>query len=307
MTISAKEVKQLRDITGVGMMDCKRALVETEGDFEAAIDLLRKTGQKVAAKRADREAKEGMIATASSEDGRTAILVEVNCETDFVARNDEFQQFVSAMAARVLSDQPTDRDAFLASEYEGGRSVQDGLTELTGKIGEKIEVRRLAILRSDAGNVVSYIHPGSRLGVLVDRGHRITVAVDSPETIAAAVAGGVRETLIDVNVGMPRCGCEPGDAGRLAVAALNPIATRREDVPEIITSKEMEIAREAALNEGKPEHILDRIATGKLERYYRDNVLLEQPFVKDSSQTVTQMLKDAGAEVDSFVRFALGE
>lgn len=276
MTISAKEVKQLRDITGVGMMDCKRALVETEGDFEAAIDLLRKTGQKVAAKRADREAKEGMIATASSEDGRTAILVEVNCETDFVARNDEFQQFVSAMAARVLSDQPTDRDAFLASEYEGGRSVQDGLTDLTGKIGEKIEVRRLAILRSDAGNVVSYIHPGSRLGVLVD----------------ISGSGDLLTSGRDV---------------AMQVAALNPIATRREDVPEIITSKEMEIAREAALNEGKPEHILDRIATGKLERYYRDNVLLEQPFVKDSSQTVTQMLKDAGAEVDSFVRFALGE
>ncbi|MCH8276820.1 MAG: elongation factor Ts [Bacteroidetes bacterium] len=276
MTISAKEVKQLRDITGVGMMDCKRALVETEGDFEAAIDLLRKTGQKVAAKRADREAKEGIIATASSEDGRTAILVEVNCETDFVARNDEFQQFVSAMAIRVLRDQPTDRDAFLASEYEGGRSVQDGLTELTGKIGEKIDVRRLAILRSDAGNVVSYIHPGSRLGVLVD----------------ISGSGDLLTSGRDV---------------AMQVAALNPIATRREDVPEIITSKEMEIAREAALNEGKPEHILDRIATGKLERYYRDNVLLEQPFVKDSSQTVTQMLKDAGAEVDSFVRFALGE
>ncbi|MCH8122072.1 MAG: elongation factor Ts [Bacteroidetes bacterium] len=276
MSISAKEVKKLRDITGVGMMDCKKALVETDGDVDQAIDLLRKTGQKIAAKRADREANEGLIVTSSTEDGKTAVLVEVNCETDFVARNDEFRTFAKGLADKILEDRPADRDAFLTSAYNSAGTVKDALVQLTGKIGEKIEVRKLVTLSSEEGSVVSYIHPGSRLGVLVD-------------------INGVGDLLAT------------GRDVAMQVAALNPVATRRDDVPGDVKEKEMEIAREAAVMDGKPERIIEKIAAGKLERYYKDHVLLEQPFVKDSSQTVTQMLEGASAEVSSFVRFALGE
>lgn len=276
MSISAKEVKKLRDITGVGMMDCKKALVETDGDVDQAIDLLRKTGQKIAAKRADREANEGLIVTSSTDDGKTAVLVEVNCETDFVARNDEFRTFAKGLADKVLEDRPADRDAFLTSAYNSAGTVKDALVQLTGKIGEKIEVRKLVTLSSEEGSVVSYIHPGSRLGVLVD-------------------INGVGDLLAT------------GRDVAMQVAALNPVATRRDDVPGEVKEKEMEIAREAAVMDGKPEKIIEKIATGKLERYYKDHVLLEQSFVKDSSQTVTQMLEGASAEVSSFVRFALGE
>ncbi|GMQ82200.1 MAG: translation elongation factor Ts [Rhodothermia bacterium] len=276
MSISAKEVKKLRDLTGVGMMDCKRALVETDGDFDQAIDLLRKTGQKVAAKRADRDANEGLIVSATTDDGKTAVLVEVNCETDFVARNDEFQKFATGIANKVLEELPADRVSFLASTFNGEGTVEDALVQLTGKIGEKIDVRKLAVLTSDKGSVVSYIHPGSRLGVLVD----------------LSGEGDLGATGRDV---------------AMQVAALNPVATKRDGVSGDVKEKEMEIAREAAIIEGKPEQIVEKIATGKLERFYKDNVLLEQPFVKDSSQTVRQMLDGASAEVSSFVRFALGE
>jgi len=276
MSISASDVKKLRDITGVGMMDCKRALEESAGDFEAAIDLLRKKGQKVAAKRADREAKEGVIATASTGDGRTAILVEVNCETDFVARNEEFQAFAASIANLVLASRPADRDALLTLPLEGGRTVEQALTDMTGKIGEKIDVRRVAVETSASGRIVSYIHPGARLGVLVD---------------------------IDGNGDVESAGRDVA----MQVAALNPVATTRDEVPQDIQEKELEIGRETARNEGKPEQIVDRIAQGKLDRFFKDNVLVEQPFVKDASINVGSMLKSAGAEVRGFVRFALGD
>jgi len=264
------------EIPGVGMMDCKRALVETDGDFDQAIDLLRKKGEKVVAKRADKEAKEGVIVTVATNDGKSAIMVEVNCETDFVARNDEFKSFARSVAEKVLSERPADREAFLAANFNGDGTVADALVNMAGRTGEKIEVRRLIVMSSDEGNVVSYIHPGARLGVLVD---------------------------IKGDGDLPTAGRDVA----MQVAALNPVTTRREDVPEEIKEKEMEIARDAAIMDGKPEQIVDRIATGKLERYYKDNVLLEQPFVKDSSQTVTQMLDSASAEVTTFVRYALGD
>lgn len=276
MAISAKDVKRLRDMTGVGMMDCKKALVEADGDLDKAVEILRKKGQKVAEKRADREANEGLIVTATSDDQKTAAIVEVNCETDFVARNDEFVGFANEMAALALSEQPENLEAFKATTFKDGRTVGEALIDMTGKIGEKIDVRRISLLTSESGQVITYIHPGSRLGVLVDiQGN-----------------GSVAETGRDV---------------AMQVAALNPVATRREDVPQTVQDKEMEIAREAALNEGKPEHIIDRIATGKLERYFKDHVLIEQPFVKDSSMTVKEMLKRAGANVQTYVRFALGD
>jgi elongation factor Ts len=276
MTISASDVKRLREVTGVGMMDCKAALVEADGDFDKAIEILRKKGQKVAAKRADREAKEGVIGAATTPDRRTGVLVEVNSETDFVARNSDFTAFASEVAELALRERPADADALKALSLTSGRTVEETLSDLTGKIGEKIDIRRVAVVESQAGEVVAYIHPGAKLGVLVE----------------VAGANGLQEAGRDV---------------AMQAAAMNPVAATREDVPAEITEKELEIGRELARNEGKPEAMLDRIATGKLERYYKDNVLVEQPFVKDSSVSVAQMLSQKGVELKRFVRFALGD
>ncbi len=276
MAISAQDVKKLREMTQAGMMDCKRALEEADGDFDKAIDILRKKGQKVSEKRKDREAKEGLIVAKIADDNKRGIIVEVNCETDFVARNEVFAQFADDVAALILRAQPVDLDALKALDFKDGRTAGEALTDLTGKIGEKLGIRRFQILRSDQGQVISYIHPGARLGVLIDlqgNGHL--------EAAGRDVA--------------------------MQVAALNPVATRREEVSQEVQQKELDIGREAARNQGKPEHIIDRIATGKLERYFKDHVLVEQPFVKDASRTVKQMLQQAEADVRTFVRFALGD
>ncbi len=257
------------------MMDCKRALAAAGGDFEAAIDLLRKKGQKVAAKRADKEALQGLIVARISGNGQRGALAEINCETDFVARNDKFAAFADGVTRIVLESAPTSHDALMALDYGHGRTVAEALTELTGKVGEKLDIRRFAVLTSLLGRVVAYVHPGSRLGVLVELSGN----------------GQVDSTGRDV---------------AMQVAALNPAAAFREDVPQEIQNKEMEIAREAARNEGKPEHILDRIARGKLERYFKDHVLVEQPFVKDASLRVRDILAQAGAELHRFVRYQLG-
>lgn len=275
MSISAQDVKRLREITGVGMMDCKKALAEANGDFDAAIDLLRKKGQKVAANRADRDAKEGLIVTAVSSNGKSGAIVEVNCETDFVARSDDFTQFAEGVAAVVLEKKPADADALLALPYKG-ETVGSAALALTGKVGEKVDIRRFQVASSSDGVIVPYVHPGSRLGVLV-------------------------EMLGNGNT---------ADAGRdvaMQVAALNPVATRPDEVPNDLKEKEIEIAREAARNDGKPEAMLDKIAQGKLQRYYKDNVLIEQPFVKDASITVKEMLRQASVDVRTFYRFALGD
>jgi elongation factor Ts len=258
------------------MMDCKRALEDAQGDFDAAIDILRKKGQKVAAKRAEREAKEGLVVTAVTEDHRAGAMAEVNCETDFVARNDDFKRFASQVAELVLRERPETLDSLRNASFDAGRTVGDMLNDLTGKIGEKIDIRRFAVATSESGRIVPYVHPGSRLGVLVE------------------VSG-------DNNV------LEVGRDVAMQVAALSPVAAHREDVPAEVQSKELEIGREAARNEGKPEQMLDRIAQGKLERFFKDNVLVEQPFVKDASLSVQEMLKQAGVQVQRFYRFALGD
>jgi elongation factor Ts len=283
-TISAQDVKELRDTTGVGMMDCKKALQEADGDFDRAVELLRKKGQQVAAKRSDKEASEGLVVTALADDGSTGAIAEVNCETDFVARNDDFKRFANEIARLVLREQPADLDALMTLTYEGettldnpNPTVERELTDLTGKIGEKIEIRRFQVLTAaDAGRAISYVHPGSRLGVLVE------------------VTGDGNLEAVGRDLAMQ-------------VAALSPIAARREDVPAEVEEKEREIARDAAQNEDKPEHVLDQIVDGKMERFYEDNVLIEQPFVKDSSVTVEERLDDAGTDVRGYVRFALGE
>lgn len=276
MAISPKDVKRLRDMTGVGMMDCKQALEEADGDFDKAVELLRKKGQKVAAKRAEREAKEGLIVTAISDNSKTGAIAEINCETDFVARNEEFAAFANDIVQLILSNQPNTLEELKQLPLGDGSTVDQAVVALTGKIGEKIDVRRFVVLQSEAGKVVSYIHPGSRLGVLVE------------------VTGNGQVEDAGSNVAMQ-------------VAAMNPVATRSDEVPQELKEKELEIARDVARNEGKPENIIDRIAQGRLERFYKDHVLIEQPFVKDSSMTVKEMLKQAGVDVKRFIRYALGE
>ena len=274
--ITAALVKRLRERTGVGMMDCKKALEEADGDFDAAIELLRKKGQKVADKRAEREASEGVIAVATTDDHSVGVIAEVNSETDFVARNEDFTSYADKITEIILRERPADLDALHALDFEGGRTVGQSVTDMTGKIGEKIEVSRFEIVEAADGNqIVTYVHPGAKLGVIVE---------------------------------MKGEG-DAEDAGRdvaMQVAAMNPVAATRDDVPEDVKQKELEIGREAARNEGKPDHILDRIATGKLERFYKDNVLVDQPFVKDSSMTVAEMLKKNGFEIVRYVRYALG-
>ena len=276
VSISAKDVKQLRDRTGAGMMDCKRALHDASGDMDAAIDFLRKKGQRVAAKRANREALQGIILTRLDASRRTGVIVEVNCETDFVARNEEFASFANSVADLILASHPSDLDELLSLPLEKGETVMDSLTNLTGKIGEKLGIRRFSILSSDKGQIIDYIHPGSRLGVLV------------------SLTGNGDLSQVGRDVAMQ-------------VAALNPLAAQRADVPQKIQDKEYEIGKESARLEGKPEHILDVIAKGKLERFFKDNVLVEQPYVKDASLRVRDVLKKADADVATFVRCALGE
>jgi elongation factor Ts len=276
MSVSAKQVKELRDATGVGMMDCKEALKEADGDFDEAVSILRKKGQEVASDRAAAEADEGLVVTAVSDDGSAGAIVEINCETDFVARNEDFQTFATTVAERVLEEKPEDLDELKALSYDGDATIEDELVALTGKIGEKLTIRRFDILESDDGQIISYIHPGSKLGVLVE------VHGD----------GEVEEAGRDV---------------AMQVAALEPIAVTRDEVPEDVKEEEREVARESAINEGKPEHVIDNIVEGKLERFFEDHVLMEQAFVKDSSVSVKERLDDAGLSVKRFTRYALGD
>ena len=276
MSVSAKQVKELRDATGVGMMDCKEALKEANGDFDEAVSILRKKGQEVASDRAAAEADEGLVVTAVSDDGNTGAIAEINCETDFVARNDDFQSFAETVAERVLEETPEDLDALRSLSYDGDATIEEELVALTGRIGEKLTIRRFDVLESADGQIISYVHPGSKLGVLVE------VHGD----------GEVEEAGRDV---------------AMQVAALEPIAVTRGEVSEEVKEEEREVAREAAVNEGKPEHVIDNIVEGKLERFFEDHVLMEQAFVKDSSVSVKEMLDKAGLSVKRFVRYALGD
>ncbi len=276
MSVSAKQVKELRDATGVGMMDCKEALREADGDFDEAVSILRKKGQEVASDRAAAEADEGLVVTAVSDENRAGAIVEINCETDFVARNDDFQSFAEIVAQRVLDEKPDDLDELKALSYEDDVTIEDELVALTGRIGEKLTIRRFDVLESEDGQVISYVHPGSKLGVLVEV-----------------------EGEGDVN--------EAGRDVAMQVAALEPIAVTRGEVPEEVKEEEREVAREAAVNEGKPEHVIDNIVEGKLERFFEDHVLLEQAFVKDSSVSVKEMLDETGLSVRRFARYALGD
>lgn len=274
--ISAQDVNKLRTMTGAGMMDCKKALTEAEGDFEKAIEILRKKGQKVSASRSDRDAKEGSVFVKTSADNTEAFLIALNCETDFVAKNEEFQNLGKLIVETAFTKKPASKEALLA-EAVGTLSVNDKITELVGKIGEKLEVSEYVHMKGEA--VVPYIHAGSKLGVLV--------------------------SLKGVN------GKDVTDAGKdvgMQIAAMNPVAVDEKGVDKTLIEKEMEIAKAQILAEGKPENMVEKIAQGKLNRFFKDNTLLPQVFVKDNSKTVAQYLDSVtkGLTVAEFKRVAIG-
>ncbi len=274
--ISASEVNKLRKQTGAGMMDCKKALKEAEGDFEKAIEILRKKGQKVAAKRADRQATEGVAVAKVSNDGTKGITLVLSCETDFVAKNEDFVAFANSIADLALANMPAKVEDLLGLSLNG-LTVADNLIDQVGKIGEKIEVSQYEKL--EGALVVPYIHAGNKIGVLV----------------------GLNQEGNDEIIGA-------GKDVAMQVAAMKPIAVDEDSIDEATKQKEMEIGREQARAEGRPEQILDRIAEGKLKKFYQENTLVHQKFVKDNSQTVKSYLNSVskGLKVENFKRLAIG-
>ncbi len=276
MAITAQDVNKLRKHTGAGMMDCKKALVEADGDFDEAIIILRKKGQKVSASRADRTTTEGMVFVETNADRTEATLIALNCETDFVAMNEDFQGLGKMILQTALEHKPDSIEGLLNIEVNG-MSIKDTITENIGKIGEKLEVSAYETVA--AGQVVPYIHTGSKLGVLV----------------ALEGVNGEDESEAGKNVGMQ-------------IAAMNPVAVDKDGIDQSIIDKEIQLGKEMALAEGKPEAIIEKIAMGKLNKFFKDNTLLNQAYVKDPSLTVAKYLDSVkrGMTVSSFKRIAIG-
>ena len=275
-TISASDVNKLRQMTGAGLMDCKAALAETGGDFESAIDFLRKKGAKIAAKRADREATEGAVIALTSADSTTGVIIVLSCETDFVGKNDNFVAFAREVAEIALANKPATLDALKALPM-GGATIEARLLDEVAKIGEKIDVVKYEII--EGANVVAYIHGANRMGVLVE--------MNNAPSEANAVAGK------DI---------------AMQIAAMNPVAVDRDGVDASTVERELEVGKEQARQEGKPEAMIEKIAQGKLEKFYKESTLLNQEFVKDNGKTVAKMLQDteAGLTVKQFRRVQLG-
>ena len=274
--ISAQDVNKLRAMTGAGMMDCKQALTEAGGDFEKAIEILRKKGQKVSASRSGKEAKEGSVFIKVSDDQKEAVLIALNCETDFVAKNDEFQKLGKLIAETAFAKKATSREALL-NEKAGSLTLGEKIVELVGKMGEKLEISEFVRITGEV--IVPYIHAGSKLGVLV--------------------------SLKGVN------GKNVVDAGKdvgMQIAAMNPVAVDEKSVDKSVIEKELEIAKALIIAEGKPENMIEKIAQGKLQKFYKDNTLVHQIFVKDNSKTVAQYLDSVskGMTVAEFKRVAIG-
>jgi elongation factor Ts len=271
--ITAADVNKLRKMTGAGMMDCKRALVESDGDFEKAVDILRKKGQKVANKRADKEANEGIVIAKTTSDHKFGSVVKISCETDFVAKNEEFINFANNVIAKVLEDKPKGMDE-LKSLQVNGQTVEQALTELIGKTGEKMELDGFEFI--EAESVSAYNHMGNKLATII--------GLNKPGTD------------------------DEGHQLAMQVAAMNPVAVDRDDVPEEIINKELEIGMDQARQEGKPENLLEKIARGKLNKFFKESTLVNQDFVRDSKITVGQFLKNTDPElkVTGFKRLMLG-
>ncbi|MEZ0116587.1 UNVERIFIED_ORG: elongation factor Ts [Heyndrickxia coagulans] len=274
MAITAQMVKELREKTGAGMMDCKKALTETNGDMEKAVDYLREKGIAKAAKKADRVAAEGTTYVLS--EGNHAVILEVNAETDFVAKNAEFQNLVKEIAEHLLQSKPADLDAALQSTMTNGSTVNDFITQAISKIGEKISLRRFALkTKTDNGAFGEYLHMGGRIGVLT-----------------------VLEGTTDASVAKDVA---------LHVAAMNPKYISRDQVSEEEVAHEREVLKQQALNEGKPEKIVEKMVEGRLKKYFEEICVADQAFVKNPDQTVGQFVASHNAKVADFVRYEVGE
>lgn len=275
MNITAAQVNELRKLTNAGMMDCKHALVESEGDMEKAIDYLRKKGQKIAAKRADRAATEGVVISKASADKKYAAIVMINCETDFVAKNADFIQYVKNVLDIAVEGKVKDAASLKVCKLNG-RTIEETILDQTGVIGEKIEMGAFEVI--EAAHVSSYNHPGNRLASIVG----LTKEFDSAEKVGHEIA--------------------------MQIAAMDPVAVDEKDVPEDVIKREIEIGMDQARNEGKPEAMLEKIAQGKLTRFYRDNTLLNQDSILDSKKSVRQYIAEFDKEVTvtSFKRVKLG-
>ncbi len=272
MAITASLVKELRERTGAGMMDCKKALVETNGDAEAAAELLRKKGQASAAKKAGRVAAEGCVQIATDASGKTVAMLEVNCETDFVAKDENFLAFAESAVQLALAEQPDSVESLMSSNLPGGGTLEEARNELIAKIGENIGVRRVEIVHA-TGQIAQYIH-GSRIGAVVD------------------LVGGSDDLGKDL---------------AMHVAAAAPVCVDEDGVPAEQLEKEKNFLTEQALQEGKPPEIVEKMIVGRMRKYLAEITLVGQAFVKDPDQTVGKLLKQSGATVASFVRIEVGE
>lgn len=273
MAITAAMVKELRQRTGSGMMECKKALVEAGGDLEAAIETMRKNGLAKADKKADRVAAEGCVVVKSSEDGKRAVLIEVNSETDFLSKSDQFQAFASEIAEKALNSDAADVDALMAEALAGGQTLEEKRRDLVAKLGENMSLRRFERFVSEEGVLASYLH-GSRIGVLVE------------------LKGGNTEVARDV---------------AMHVAASKPVCVDESEVPADMLEKEREIFSAQALASGKPEAIVEKMVTGRIRKYLAEITLVGQAFIKEPDLTVAKLLKSKDAEAVRFVRYEVGE
>lgn len=285
MEITSDMIKRLREKTGAGMMDCKRALEASGGDLDGAIEYLRKKGAATGRKRADRSAKEGVIVTRVDGTGHTGVMVEVNCETDFVGRSEAFVNFGNAVAEAIERGKPQALDQIGNLPSTSGKSVSSLMNDLLAKVGEKIDIRRFSLFNSPDGRISSYTHLGNKIGVLVE-------------------LGGLGDDAEGLRVGRDVA---------MQVAAMNPMVITRDQVDKTIVDREMEIYRTQAKNEGKPAQIVEKIATGRLEKFFQEVCLLEQTFIKDSGKTIKDFLQETGTKagkavaVVRFQRYHLGE
>jgi elongation factor Ts len=275
MAITASDVNKLRQQTGAGMMDCKNALVEANGDFEAAVDILRKKGQKVAAKRGENEASEGLVFAQTSADNKVGVLLTLNCETDFVAKNDTYRNFVQSLVDIAMNNLPATAEELKGLKYDDKLTVEEKITEQVGVIGEKLDLSGYAVVKGDT--VVAYNHPGNQLA-----------------------------TLVALNKG----GESVAEAGRqvaMQVAAMNPIALNKDGVDARTIEREIEVGKELAIQEGKPADMAEKIAQGRLTKFFKENTLLSQEFIRDNKVTVEQFLDSTenGLTVTEFKRFSL--
>src|SRR3989338_7024448 len=275
MAITAADVNKLRQQTGAGMMDCKNALVEADGDFEAAVDILGKKGQKIAAKRGENDASEGLIFAQTTPDHKVGVVLALNCETDFVAKNDSYRNFVQSLMDIAIAKLPASADELKGLKYDDRLTVDEKITEQVGVIGEKLDLSGYAVLKGEA--VVAYNHPGNQLAKLVALNNGNEAAVEAGRQVA------------------------------MQVAAMNPIALNKDGVDARTIEREIEVGKDLAIQEGKPAEMAEKIAQGRLAKFFKENTLLSQEFVRDNKVTVEEFLNstEKGLTVTEFKRLAL--